>query len=99
MPPRDLGLIPFSPAFFPFDASPGLPDPGEIAAYCGVLASMMECSLPDEIALVVARRAGPAGISAADAHIFRVLCRAVAGRRTAPWSFSVTGPDGVRKVS
>ena len=85
-------------AYFPFDSSLNLPDPDEIAVYCRVIASMMERPLPDEIALVVLRRPGPVEISEADQYIFRVLCQAVAGRRTAPWWFYVTGPDGVRRV-
>ncbi len=86
-------------AYLPFDASLDLPDPEEVAVDCGVIASMMERPLPDEAALVVLRRPGPAEISEADGFIFRVMSEAVAGRQTGPWSFHVTGPDGARKVS
>jgi hypothetical protein len=85
-------------AYLPFDSSLDLPDPDGIAVDCGVIASMMERPLPDEIAFVVLRRPGPAEISEADQYILRVLCHAAAGRQTAPWRFYVTGPDGVRRV-
>jgi hypothetical protein len=81
-----------------YDSSPDLSDPDGIAGDCNVIASMMERPLPDEIALVVLRRPGPVEIGEADERIFRVLCQAVTGRRTAPWWFYVTGPDGARRV-
>jgi hypothetical protein len=85
-------------AYLPFDSSLDLSDPDGIAGECNVVASMMERPLPDEIALVVLRRPGPVEVSEADEYIFRMMCQAVAGRRTAPWWFYVTGPDGVRRV-
>jgi hypothetical protein len=51
----------------------------------------------DEEALVVLRRPGPAVISQADAYLFRMVCEAVTGRETAPWTFYVTTPERARE--
>ena len=42
---------------------------------------------------------GPTEISEADAYIFRLVCQAVIGRETAPWTFHVVGPDGIQEVT
>jgi hypothetical protein len=52
----------------------------------------------DEKAMIVLRRPGPAEISEADAYIFRLVRQAAIGRETAPWTFHVVGPDGIREV-
>ena len=49
--------------------------------------------------MIALRRPGPAEISEADAYIFRLVRQAVIGRETAPWTFHVVGPDGIREVT
>lgn len=49
--------------------------------------------------MIVLRRPGPAEISEADAYIFRLVRQAAIGRETAPWTFHVVGPDGIREVT
>ena len=85
-------------ACIPLDASLDLPDSQKIATECDLIARLMERPQPDETALVILRRPGSLKVSEADAYIFRAMCRAVAARRTGPWSFYVTGPHGARKV-
>src|SRR5260370_28154735 len=59
----------------------------------------MEHPMRDERALVVLRRPGSAEISDADKYVFRVMCEAAAGRKTAPCAFYVTGPERVQEVT
>jgi hypothetical protein len=83
----------------PVDDKLHLPDPDEIVAWRDLVALCTEHAGPDQEALVVLRRPGKADISDANEYIFRVMSCAAASRDTAPWTFYVTGPDGVRKVS
>ena len=53
----------------------------------------------DEKAMIVLRRPGSAKISQADGYIFRLVRQAAVGRETAPWAFSLVGPDGIREVT
>ena len=83
-------------AVLPIDDRLDMPDPEHITRLCEIVG--MSISHPmcrdDEEALVVLRRPGPAAVSQADAHIFRLVCEAVADRASTPWTFYVTGPDG-----
>jgi hypothetical protein len=86
-------------AVLPVDDRPGMPDADRIRGLCEIVAMSISPPLcrDDEEALVVLRRPGPAPVSEADAYIFRLVCEAAADRKTAPWTFYVAGPDGVRE--
>jgi hypothetical protein len=88
-------------AVLPVDDSLGMPDEEDITGLCDLVGSLIRPPLchDDEKAMIVLRRPGPAEISEADAYIFRLVRRAVIGRETAPWTFHVVGPDGIREVT
>jgi hypothetical protein len=83
----------------PLDFSLDMADEEQLAADCDFLAEEMADQLPDEMALLILLRPGPAEIGEVDRYVFRVMCQSMAGRETGPWSFYVTGPDGAHKVS
>jgi hypothetical protein len=83
----------------PVDDSLDRPDPDDIAGWCDFLALCLEHAEPGVTALIALRRPGKAGISDADEYIFRMMSEAAASRDTAPWTFYVTGPDGVHEAS
>jgi hypothetical protein len=87
-------------AILPVDDRLDMPDRKSITGLCDLAGSLMRpwvCH-DDEKAMIVLRRPGPGEISEADAYIFRLVCQAVIGRETAPWTFHVVGPDGTREV-
>jgi hypothetical protein len=88
-------------AVLPVDDRLDMPDRKTITGLCDLVGSLMRPSVchDDEQAMVVLRRPGSAEISEADAYIFRLVRRAVIGRETAPWTFHVVGPDGIREVT
>jgi hypothetical protein len=103
---RSLWLIFICPwgvqtrAVMPVDDRLDLPEPGNCAGLCDLIASIMEHPMEsDETALVVLRRPGPADVSCADKYIFRAICESIADRKPASWAFYVTGPDGVQEVT
>lgn len=49
--------------------------------------------------MIVLRRPGAAEISEADAYIFGLVRQASAGRKTAPWTFHLVGPHGIRGIT
>jgi hypothetical protein len=76
-----------------------MPDTDRVTGLAEIIAISLSHPLcrADEDALVVLRRPAPAAISQADAYVFRLVCEAVACRKTAPWTFHVAGPDGARE--
>ena len=78
-----------------------IPDKENISGLCDLVGSLMSPPLchDDEKAMVGLRRPGPAEISEADAHIFRLVRQAAVGRVTSPWAFYLVGPDGIRQVT
>jgi hypothetical protein len=88
-------------ATLPVDDRLDMPDRKSITGLCDLVGSLMSPPLchDDEKAIIVLRRPGPAEISEADAYIFRLVRRAAIGRKTAPWTFHVVGPDGIREVT
>ena len=88
-------------AVLPVDDRADIPDQENIAGLCDLIGSLIRPPLchDDEKAMIVLRRPGPAKISQADAYIFRLVRQAAAGRETAPWSFYVVGPYGIREVT
>lgn len=86
-------------AVLPVDDRLDKPDPEHITRLSMIVGMALEFPLfrSSEEALVVLRRPAPAAISEADAYVFRLVCEATASRRTAPWRFYVTGPDGARE--
>ena len=78
-----------------------MPDRKSITGLCDLVGSLMRPPVchDDEKAMIVLRRPGPAEISEADAYIFRLVRQAAIGRETAPWTFHVVGPDGIREVT
>ncbi len=78
----------------PLDFSLDTADEEQLAADCDFLAEEMADQLPDELALLILRRPGPAEISEVDRCVFRMMCQSMTGRETGPWTFYVTGPDG-----
>lgn len=85
-------------AVLPVDNRLDLPDSDNIAGLCDLLANFLEHPMGGETALVILHRPGTTGISDADKYIFRILSEAAASRDTSPWTFYVTGPDGVHKL-
>lgn len=88
-------------AVLPVDDRLDMPDEESISGLCALVGSLMsppQCH-EDEKAMVVLRRPGPAEISEADAHIFRLVHRAAVAQETAPWAFHVVGPRGIREVT
>ena len=88
-------------ATLPIDDRLDMPDRECITGLCdfvGSLISPPRCH-DDEKAMIVLRRPGLVEISEADAYIFRLVRQAAAGRETAPWTFHVVGPDGMREVT
>ena len=87
-------------AVLPVDDRLDMPDRKSITGLCDLVGSLMRPSVchDDEKAMIVLRRPGPAEISEADAYIFRLVRQAAIGRETAPWTFHVVGPDGIREV-
>jgi hypothetical protein len=88
-------------ATLPVDDRLDIPDAENIVGLCDLIGSLIRPPVchDDETAMIVLRRPGPAKISEADAYIFRLVCQAVVGRETAPWSFYVAGPHGMREVT
>ena len=88
-------------AVLPVDDRLDMPDRKSITGLCDLVGSLMSPPLchDDEKAMIVLRRPGPAEISEADAYIFRLVRQAAIGRETAPWTFHVVGPDGIREVT
>ena len=88
-------------ATLPVEDSPGIAGEEGIAALCDLVGSLVRPPVchEDEKAMIVLRRPGSAEISEADACIFRLVRRACAGRKTAPWAFYVVGASGVREVT
>jgi hypothetical protein len=88
-------------AVLPVDDRLDMPDRKSITGLCDLVGSLMRPSVchDDEKAMIVLRRPGPTEISEADAYIFRLVCQAVIGRETAPWTFHVVGPDGIQEVT
>jgi hypothetical protein len=82
----------------PVDNRLDLPDSDNIAGLCNLLANFLEHPMGGETAVVILNRPGTTGISDADKYIFRILSEAAASRDTSPWTFYVTGPDGVHKL-
>jgi hypothetical protein len=88
-------------ATLPIDDRLDMPDQENITGLCDLVGSLIRPSLchDDEKAMIVLRRPGPAEISEADAYIFSLVRQAAVGRKTAPWTFHVVGPDGTREVT
>jgi hypothetical protein len=86
-------------AVIPVDDKLDMPDPGNMASLCDLIALCMEHAEPGTEVSIVLRRPDTAGISDADEYIFRVMSEAAASRDTVPWTFYVAGPDGVHEVS
>jgi hypothetical protein len=88
-------------AVLPVDDRLDTPDKESISGLCALVGSLMSPPLchDDEKAMIVLRRPGPAEISEADAYIFHLVRQAAIGRETAPWTFHVVGPDGIREVT
>jgi hypothetical protein len=86
-------------AVLPIDDRLDMPDQDHITRLCEIVGMSLRHPMcrADEEAFVVLRRPGPAAISEADAHIFRLVCEAVADRASAPWTFYVAGPEGARE--
>jgi hypothetical protein len=87
-------------ASLPLDNRLDMGDPDDIARMCELVADLIGppgCH-DDETALVVLRRPAPPVPSPADQRIFRLVRDAAATRKTAPWSFFITGPDGAREL-
>jgi hypothetical protein len=88
-------------AVSPIDDRLDMPDEEQITGLCDLIVSLMApppCH-DDEKAMIVLRRPGPAEISEADAYIFGLVRQAAVGRETAPWTFHVVTPDGIREVT
>lgn len=93
-------------ASLPIDNRLDMPDAENITWLCdftGDLVRPSHCH-EGEQAMVVLRRPGPPEISEADAHIFRLVREAIAGRAatgqgTAAWTFHVVGPEGMQEVT
>jgi hypothetical protein len=88
-------------AVLPIDDSLGMPEEETITGLCDLVASLIRpprCH-DNEKAMIALRRPGPAEISEADVHIFRLILQAADGRETAPWTFHVVGPEGIRQVT
>ena len=88
-------------AVLPVDDRLDMPDTESISGLCALVGSLMSpppCH-DDEKAMIVLRRPGSVEISEADAYIFRLVRQAAIGRETAPWTFHVVGPDGIREVT
>jgi hypothetical protein len=85
----------------PIDDRLDMPDEEQITGLCDLIGSLIRPPLcqAGEKAMIVLRRPGPAEISEADAYIFRLVLQAAVGRETAPWTFHVVGPDGIREVT
>ncbi len=88
-------------ATLPIDDRLDMPDEEQITGLCDLIGSLIRPPLchDDEKAMVVLRRPGPAEISDADAYISRLVRQAGDGRETAPWTFHVVGPNGIREVT
>jgi hypothetical protein len=88
-------------ASLPVEDSLGMADEDGIAALCDLVGSLVRppACHKDEKAMIVLRRPGSAEISEADACIFRLIRRACAGRKTAPWAFYMVGTGGMREVT
>jgi hypothetical protein len=88
-------------AVFPVDDRLDLPDEENITGLCDLVGLFIEPSRchDDEKAMVALRRPGPAEISEADTQIFCLVRHAAADRETAPWTFHVVTPDGIREVT
>jgi len=88
-------------AVLPVDDRLDLPDEESITGLCDLVGSLMRPPVchDNEKAMIVLRRPGPAEISDADAYIYRLVRQAAIGRETAPWTFHVVGPDGIREVT
>jgi hypothetical protein len=78
-----------------------MPDRKSITGLCDLVGSLITPPVchDDEKAMIALRRPGPTEISEADAYIFRLVRQAAIGRETAPWTFHVVGPDGIREVT
>ena len=88
-------------ATLPVDDRLDMPDREDITGLCNLVGSLMRpppCH-DDEQAMIILHRPGPAEISEADAYIFALVRQAAIGRETAPWTFYVVGPDGIREVT
>jgi hypothetical protein len=88
-------------ATLPVDDRLDMPDKESITGLCDLVGSLMSpppCH-DHQKAMIVLRRPGPAEISEADAYIYRLVRRAAISRETAPWTFHVVGPDGIREVT
>ena len=88
-------------AVLPVDDRLDMPDKESISGLCALVGSLMSPPVchDDEKPMIVLRRPGSVEISEADACIFRLVRQAAIGRETAPWTFHVVGPDGIREVS
>jgi hypothetical protein len=88
-------------AVFPIDDRLDMPDEEQIVGLCDLVGSFIRPPVchDDEKAMVVLRRPGPAEVSEADAYIFRLVRQAALGRETAPWTFHVVGPDGIKELT
>ena len=88
-------------AVLPVDDRLDTPDKESISALCALVGSLMSPPLchDDEKAMIVLRRPGSVETSEADAYIFRLVRQAAACRETAPWTFHVVGPEGIREVT
>jgi hypothetical protein len=88
-------------ATLPIDDRLDMPDKENITGLCDLVGSLIRpppCH-NDEKAMIVLRRPGSVEISEADAYIFRLVRQATADRETAPWTFHVVGPDGMRELT
>jgi hypothetical protein len=85
----------------PVDDRLDMPDKESVTGLCDLVGSLMSPPLchDDEKAMIVLRRPGSVEISEADAYIFRLVRQAAISRETAPWTFHVVGPDGIREVT
>jgi hypothetical protein len=88
-------------ATLPVEYSLVMADKEGMAGLCDLVSSLIRppACHADEKAMIVLRRPGSAVISEADTYIFRLVRRACAGRKTAPWAFYVVGPGGIREVT
>lgn len=87
-------------ATLPIDDRVDKPDEENITSLCDLAGSLISSPLreSDEKAAIVLHRPGPTEISEADTYIFRLMHKACASRKAAPWTFHVVGPGGSREI-
>jgi hypothetical protein len=88
-------------ATLPVEDSLSMANKEGVAGLCDLVSTLIGPPVchSNEKAMIVLRRAGPTEISEADAYIFRLVRRACAGRKTAPWAFYLVGTGGIRELT